>query len=652
MRNALVLLAGLTLFVIGYAQKPPSTPKKYLVSPKHLAEYLIQGKENDSDKVIAISQWITNNIKYKVKDIGKNDPKHANPQKILKTKKANSFGYAELFTALCREAKLNAYTVPGYCKKEVNYELYNLFFRERHAWNSVEINKKWYLLDLSLSSGKIVDRKKKWIRKLGHKFNIPQWEFEFKAEYDSSFFLANPKNLAITHNPADPMWQLLNCIVPIDLFEKKPGYTAYYVKMYDSCFVAQDMVRTEVIRYTPDEQELRSAFTAAAFNKKNHGYAGFTSLKYADKYFKGVPYSNNKGELLGKAKFLYDSAVVFLKITAKEIEEEYKFLRKQNLHKKKTTQDTNNLWFKLNQRNIKKNNNLIQVNTSKIKNLRKQNRKMDKQERLISRNSDNLFHVPAAKTTPNSTQQQKIQQNTQKIQQNLILFDKIRDSAFTAIQNYATVYNNIFKLMDKILIDYKLYIRYLSQNIQERIQQKSDAYWDYFILRRLDMIQRHDNQTKLRDSISKLYPVEYAKIKSYLTALTNRMKAIIAENKVLIKQNKQLKDRLENEDIEYLNNKEKIKDIHNVLQLWNEGEINYFQALNKEYKSHNRNMRLLNKLYKFENYKEQKRYNYREKQYKKRYKIEMARQKAAYKHAITQKKECKNAINNYLKPSR
>lgn len=651
MKYILFLLCGVLLFFNSYAQKPvPPTPKKYLVSPKHLAEYLTQNKANDSDKVVAIWQWITHNIKYNVKDVGKYSSKYGNPQYVLKKKKANSLGYAELFTALCKEAKIPVYTVPGYCKIAANYELYNQFFRERYSWNSVEINKKWYLLDATAGAGKIIDREKKLVRRLGRWFNIPQWQYQFKFEYDSTYFLPDPKTLAITHCPADPMWQLLNCIVPIDLFEKKSGYTAYYVKMYDSCFVAQDMVRTEVIRYTPDEQEIRSAFTAKAFNKKNHGYAGFTSLKYADKYFNGVSYTNNKGELLGKARFLYDSAVVFLKITAKEIQDEYKFLRKQNLHKKKTTQDTNNMWFRLNQRNIKKNNTLIKVNKNKIKSLYKQNDLMDRVENGIMNNKDNLERVPPAKNPPNQAQKQKIQENKEKIQQNLLRFDRIKDSAYTAIEEYSKVYPEIFKMLDKILVDYKLYTRYIMQNIQERTQQKADAYWDYFVLRRTDMIQRHTNQAKWRDSIPKLYAARHSEIKSYLLGVTNRMKAIIAENKAFIKQNKQLNDEIGNEDIEYQNTKEKIQDVHNILQKWNDNEIDFLQALNKEYKSHNRNMRLLNKAYKVENAKEQQRYKFREKQYKHLYKTEMTKQKIAYKHAVAQKKKCKDTIDSYLKP--
>lgn len=650
MKYILFLFLGTSLFSNLYAQKSISyTSKKHLVSPKHLAEYLTQNKANDSDKVVAIWQWITHNIKYNLKDVGRYSSKYGNPQYVLKKKKANSLGYAELFTALCKEAKIPVYTVPGYCKIAMNYELYNQFFRERYSWNSVEINKKWYLLDATASAGKIIDRKKKLIRRLGRWFNIPQWQYQFKFEYDSTYFLPDPKLLAITHNPADPMWQLLNCIVPIDLFEKHPGYTAHYVKMYDSCFVAQDMARTEVIRYTPDEQEIRSAFTAKAFNKKNHGYAGFTSLKYADKNFKGVPYTNNKGELLGKARFLYDSAVVFLKITAKEIQDEYKFLRKQNLHKKKITQDTNNMWFRLNQRNIKKNNNTIKLNKNKIKNLYKQNDLMDRVENKIMNNNDNLDRVQPAKNPPNEVQKKKIQENKEKIQQNLLRFDRIKDSAYTAIDEYTKVYPEIFKILDKILVDYKLYTRYITQNIQERIQQKADAYWDYFLLRRTDMIQRHANQAKWRDSIPKLYKACHSEIKAYLVGATNRMKAIISENKTLIKQNKQLNNEYGNEDTDYLNTKEKIQEVHNVLQKWNEEEIAFMQSLNREYKSHNRNMRLLNKAYKLENAKEQQRYKFREKQYKRLYKNEMTKQKIAYRHAVTQQKKCKDMIDAYLK---
>ncbi|MBC7861457.1 MAG: hypothetical protein IAF38_00700, partial [Bacteroidia bacterium] len=62
-----------------------------------------------------------------------------------------------------------------------------------HAWNSVKINDKWYLMDVCWASGKIAKRKRK--------INSGRNDF---------YYLTPPEEFIKTHRPVKNNWQLLS----------------------------------------------------------------------------------------------------------------------------------------------------------------------------------------------------------------------------------------------------------------------------------------------------------------------------------------------------------------------------------------------------------------------------------------------------------
>jgi tetratricopeptide (TPR) repeat protein len=72
-----------------------------------------------------------------------------------------------------------------------------------HAWNSVLIDGKWYLLDVTWASLSLPDK----------------GTLDLKQEQLNHFFLVDPRIMILTHLPEDPIWQLQKSCVPLEVFE-------------------------------------------------------------------------------------------------------------------------------------------------------------------------------------------------------------------------------------------------------------------------------------------------------------------------------------------------------------------------------------------------------------------------------------------------
>ena len=62
-------------------------------------------------------------------------------EKLLKKRKAVCQGYSNVFSFLCNQSGIRSFVVTGYALKKVD--------SLGHAWNMVNINKQWYLIDVT-----------------------------------------------------------------------------------------------------------------------------------------------------------------------------------------------------------------------------------------------------------------------------------------------------------------------------------------------------------------------------------------------------------------------------------------------------------------------------------------------------------------------
>jgi hypothetical protein len=148
-----------------------------ILSTKQLATFLIKPYDEDVKKIRAIYMWIASNFQHE--NIAINTDVSA--MNVLITKKTNAEGFANLFTELCKEAKIEAIRIQGISRANAK----NKTQTYGHFWNAVKLYGNWYLIDATLAS--------------------------LTKEYDF-FFFSNPEYLIFTHFPNDASWQLLKKI--------------------------------------------------------------------------------------------------------------------------------------------------------------------------------------------------------------------------------------------------------------------------------------------------------------------------------------------------------------------------------------------------------------------------------------------------------
>ena len=158
-----------------------------------LTRQITEGKTTDSAKVEAIYEWIIRNISYDNRHKYRREGDTTlwqEPYNVVVLKKAVCMGYAKTFREMCRLIGVKAFVVEGKPKSPNGF-----VEREGHAWNAVQLNNNWYLLDAT-------------------------WEVN-EAFSQKKYFLTDPALFIENHWPQDPMWQLLTTPISFNCFAYK-----------------------------------------------------------------------------------------------------------------------------------------------------------------------------------------------------------------------------------------------------------------------------------------------------------------------------------------------------------------------------------------------------------------------------------------------
>ena len=144
------------------------------------------------EKTYAIYRWITHNIAYDTEAFFSNKPiSAASAASVLRTKRAVCDGYSELMMRLGRSVGLKIEKVSGY-SKGYGYTQGQVDLIPNHAWNTVQIDGAWYLLDPTWDAGYVTYDTKSFLKKT-----------------DSyTFFLPDPNRFITSHYPEQQKWQL------------------------------------------------------------------------------------------------------------------------------------------------------------------------------------------------------------------------------------------------------------------------------------------------------------------------------------------------------------------------------------------------------------------------------------------------------------
>jgi transglutaminase/protease-like cytokinesis protein 3 len=159
-----------------------------------LSKALTEGLTTDLEKTYVIYKWVTNNIEYDtVAFTTGNFRGIGNANTVIQRRKAICDGYSELIMRLGIQAGLNVKKIGGYAKG-YGYQVGVPLTTPNHAWNTVQIDGKWYLLDATWDAGGVSNDGKQY----------------FKNKNDYVFFLTNPQIFRYSHLPEHDEWQLTN----------------------------------------------------------------------------------------------------------------------------------------------------------------------------------------------------------------------------------------------------------------------------------------------------------------------------------------------------------------------------------------------------------------------------------------------------------
>jgi hypothetical protein len=264
-RILLYIYFFLFLTTFTFSQKFEKIDKHALNAPEEatqtistLAEYLTKPATNEVEEVRSFYIWIAENIAYNTSALISPNEKPQLPEEILKSRKAVCQGYSELFKALCKEVEISAYVVSGY-SKGYGYSQGKKFLEEDHAWNVVKVDNEWKLLDVTWGAGYITPTK------------------TFEKSFNEKYFLTDSQNFVLDHLPLDPMWQLLDCPIPMSVYEKETNVIQQALKKKNNCINYHFEI--EIYEELPEsERELYIAQRAYQSNPYNHRIIGYAYM--------------------------------------------------------------------------------------------------------------------------------------------------------------------------------------------------------------------------------------------------------------------------------------------------------------------------------------------------------------------------------------
>ena len=146
------------------------------------------------DKARAIYYWIAHSITYDVKAaLTNSNSKNNTVADVLKSRKANSNGFASLFQDMCSSADIRCLTVDGFVKNNTQ-DIGEKDQEINHTWAVVQLGQspeEWYYVDPAFGSGYLNPEKK-----------------EFTKSYTDAYFFTEKATFNLQHYPDNEAWKL------------------------------------------------------------------------------------------------------------------------------------------------------------------------------------------------------------------------------------------------------------------------------------------------------------------------------------------------------------------------------------------------------------------------------------------------------------
>ena len=160
-------------------------PPESETSISAVAAYLVAQEPDPVLRIKALHDYVADRVAYDVPSYlaGEYPPQDA--ETVFERRSSVCAGYATLLAALGQAAGIEIVVVVGDARGDDG-----LFEGQGHAWNAVNLDGRWYLIDATWDAGSVNgDRVVK--------------------DYSAHYLLTPPEVFVATHMPDDPKWQLL-----------------------------------------------------------------------------------------------------------------------------------------------------------------------------------------------------------------------------------------------------------------------------------------------------------------------------------------------------------------------------------------------------------------------------------------------------------
>jgi transglutaminase/protease-like cytokinesis protein 3 len=160
-----------------------------------------------------IFYWITINIDYDTVAYFSKDYKDQSAEGVFRTRKSVCAGCANLYKYLSDQLQMPCEIVSGYSKGYGFDNQEEAPSETDHAWNAVEIDNHWYLMESTWGAGHLDERK------------------QFNRELTTYYFLPRPTEMIYHHLPEDEKWQLLRTPIKVLQFMQIPKLRPIYFEL-------------------------------------------------------------------------------------------------------------------------------------------------------------------------------------------------------------------------------------------------------------------------------------------------------------------------------------------------------------------------------------------------------------------------------------
>lgn len=154
-------------------------------SPEAVGRYLAAHEHDPWHLARAVHDYVADRIAYDVPSYRSGNIPPQDAETTFRTRLSVCAGYAALFKAVGTAAGLTVEVVRGHARHSVADGM-----GERHAWNAVKLDGRWYLVDTTWDAGGVDDA-------------------GFHKRYGTFYFLTPPEVFFAMHFPVEERWQLL-----------------------------------------------------------------------------------------------------------------------------------------------------------------------------------------------------------------------------------------------------------------------------------------------------------------------------------------------------------------------------------------------------------------------------------------------------------